>query len=135
MEKNINNIKSNAGITIITLVVTILIIIILASITINAVLGDNGLLKQAQDAKDLAESTTLETGDKMNSLLQEYMNVMAEDDGGVEEPTTPKPFEPGPTPEPPTGGTEISSMVNGVIEIKWLEGTSDKSSEKLNANL
>ena len=82
MEKNINNIKSNAGITIITLAVTILIIIILASITINAVLGDNGLLKQAQDAKDLAESTTLETGDKMNSLLQEYMNVMAEDSGG-----------------------------------------------------
>ena len=93
MEKNINNIKSNAGITIITLVVTILIIIILASITINAVLGDNGLLKQAQDAKDLAESTTLETGDRMNSLLQEYMNVMAEDDGGgIQEPevdTTP----------------------------------------------
>ena len=83
----------NAGITLITLAVTILIIIILASITINAVLGDNGLLSQAQDAKDLAESTTLETGDKMNSLLQEYMNVMAEDSGGgIEEPeedTTP----------------------------------------------
>ena len=77
----------NAGITLITLAVTILIIIILASITINAVLGDNGLLSQAQDAKDLAESTTLETGDKMNSLLQEYMNVMAEDSGGgIEEP-------------------------------------------------
>ena len=85
--------NKEAGITIITLAVTILIIIILASITINAVLGDNGLLSQAQDAKDLAESTTLETGDKMNSLLQEYMNVMAEDSGGgIEEPevdTTP----------------------------------------------
>ena len=82
-----------AGITIITLVVTILIIIILSSITINAVLGDNGLLSQAQDAKDLAESTTLETGEKMNKVLQEYMNVMAEDEGGgitePEEDTTP----------------------------------------------
>ena len=87
IEKN-----NEAGITIITLAITILIIIILASITINAVLGDNGLLKQAQDAKDLAESTTLETGEKMNKVLQEYMNVMAEDGGGIEEPeedTTP----------------------------------------------
>lgn len=74
-----NNLKSNAGITIITLAVTILIIIILASITINAVLGDNGLIKQAQDVKDMAESTTLETGEKMNKVLQEYENIMAED--------------------------------------------------------
>lgn len=84
--------NNEAGITIITLAITILIIIILASITINAVLGDNGLLKQAQDTKDLAESTTLETGDKMNKVLQEYMNVMAEDGGGITEPeedTTP----------------------------------------------
>ena len=85
--------NNEAGITIITLAITILIIIILASITLNAVLGDNGLLKQAQDAKDLAESTTLETGEKMNKVLQEYMNVMAEDEGsGITEPeedTTP----------------------------------------------
>ena len=87
-----DKVKESSGITIITLVVTILIIIILASITINAVLGDNGLLSQAQDAKDLAESTTIETGDKMNKVLQEYMNVMAEDEGGITEPeedTTP----------------------------------------------
>ena len=87
------NTNRNAGITLIALVITILIIIILASITINAVLGDNGLLKQAQDAKDLAERTTIETGDKMNKVLQEYMNVMAEDEGGgitePEEDTTP----------------------------------------------
>ena len=84
--------NNEAGITIITLTITILIIIILASITINAVLGDNGLLSQAQDAKDLAERTTIETGDKMNKVLQEYMNVMAEDEGGITEPeedTTP----------------------------------------------
>ena len=88
----VDKIKKEAGITIITLAITILIIIILASITINAVLGDNGLLEQAQDAKDLAESTTLETGEKMNKVLQEYMNVMAEDGGGITEPeedTTP----------------------------------------------
>ena len=85
--------KEEQGITLITLVITILIIIILAGITINASLGDNGLLRQAQNAKDLAESTTLETGEKMNKVLQEYANIMAEDEGGgiqePEEDTTP----------------------------------------------
>ena len=42
--------KDNRGITIITLAVTILIIIILAGVTINAALGDDGLLRQAQQA-------------------------------------------------------------------------------------
>ena len=35
---------------------------------------------------------------------------------------TKEPFEPKPTPEPPTGGTAMSDMTNGIIEIKWLEG-------------
>ena len=42
------------------------------------------------------------------------------------------PFEPQETPEPPTGGT-ISTMKNGVIEIKWLDGTSYNVSETPNA--
>ena len=102
--------NKEAGITIITLAVTILIIIILASITINAVLGDNGLLSQAQDAKELAESTTLETGDKMNSLLQEYMNVMAENSGGgITEP------DPGTEPEEPEKSGVEQSKDEGTV--------------------
>ena len=85
--------RKNAGITLITLVITILIIIILAGITINAALGDNGLINQAQLAKDSVEGTIVGESSKMNSLLQEYTNMMAEDaGGGVQEPeedTTP----------------------------------------------
>ena len=76
--------KNERGITLLTLAITILIIIILAGVTINATLGDNGLLKQAQDAKDMAESTTSETEQKMDEVLHEYQNIMG--GGGTEEP-------------------------------------------------
>ena len=49
------DVRNNSGITIITLAVTILIIIILAGVTINAALGDDGLLRQAEQAKDMAD--------------------------------------------------------------------------------
>ena len=43
--------KKNKGITLIALVITIIILIILAAITINAVFGENGLILRAQEAK------------------------------------------------------------------------------------
>ena len=43
--------KRNKGITLIALVITIIILIILAGITMNAVFGENGLIKKVQDAK------------------------------------------------------------------------------------
>ena len=74
------DVRNNSGITIITLAVTILIIIILAGVTINAALGDDGLLRQAEQAKDMAENSTLTESEKMNQLAQEYANMMAEDE-------------------------------------------------------
>lgn len=43
--------RKNRGITLIALVVTIIILIILAGISINLVLGENGIIKRAQEAK------------------------------------------------------------------------------------
>lgn len=67
------------GITLVALVITIIIIIILSTITLNATFGDNGLIKQASEAKDRASNMVETEGSDMNSLLQEYANVMAED--------------------------------------------------------
>ena len=69
---------NNKGITLVALVVTIVILIILATVTINAVLGDNGLIKQAEKTKDLAENSILKEGGDMNRLAQEYANMIAE---------------------------------------------------------
>lgn len=40
------------GITLVALVVTIVVLLILAGVSINLVLGENGLITQAKDAKD-----------------------------------------------------------------------------------
>ena len=77
--KLLKKLKEAKGITLITLVVTILIIIILSSVTINMVLGDNGLLKQAELAKDMTANSIVAEKDEMNELLKEYANLMAED--------------------------------------------------------
>ena len=70
--------KSQTGITLITLAIMILIIIILAGITISATLGDNGLLSQAQGVRNMAEGSVNEYTDKMQGVLNEYQDIMRE---------------------------------------------------------
>ena len=48
-------IKNNNGITLLALVVTIIILLILAGITVAALTGDNGLIQNAGNAKEQAE--------------------------------------------------------------------------------
>ena len=43
--------KNNNGITIVALVVTIVVLLILAGVSINLVLGNNGIVKKAQEPK------------------------------------------------------------------------------------
>ena len=52
--KDIGEIKET-GITMIALVVTIVVLLILASITIGAVTSENGILRNANDAKEQTE--------------------------------------------------------------------------------
>ena len=73
------SLKNAHGITLVALVITIIIIIILASITMNMAFGDNGLIKQAQLAKDMAANSVIAEQEGMNSLMGEFANVMAED--------------------------------------------------------
>mgnify|MGYP001851463387 CR=1 FL=1 len=71
--------KQNKGITLVALVITIIIIIILATVTINMAFGDSGLIKQAKLAKDMAANSTTAEQEGMNSLMDEYANLLAED--------------------------------------------------------
>ena len=59
------NKRTDRGITIIALVVVIIVLLILAGVSINAVSGDNGLIKRAGDAKDATHSA------QERELLQE----------------------------------------------------------------
>ena len=58
--------KRNKGITLIALVITIIILIILAAITINAVFGENGLIVKANQAK---QDTINKAADERAGLL------------------------------------------------------------------
>ena len=50
--------KNQKGITLISLVITIVVLIILAGVAINMTLGENGIFKKAQEAKRLQEIAT-----------------------------------------------------------------------------
>ena len=82
------------------LVVTVIILIILATISINAVLGDRGLIKKAQQAKDMYEKSRIEEEEAMNELMQEYENAMKDPSNSEGNTNTTEPDEP-PKPEGP----------------------------------
>ena len=60
--------KNNKGITLVALVVTIIILIILAGISINLVLGDNGIITIAKKAKENTELAKIEEEKELNEL-------------------------------------------------------------------
>lgn len=51
------NYSNQTGITLIALVVTIVVLLILAGVTINAVFSDSGIIKKAQDAQNKANES------------------------------------------------------------------------------
>ncbi len=60
--------KSNRGITLIALVVTIIVLLILAGISIMMLTGDNGILTRAGEAKEKTEDAQLEEQVKLATL-------------------------------------------------------------------
>ena len=83
--KETNKISQEKGITLVALVITIVIIIILATVTINMAFGDNGLIKQAELARDMAaNSTQYETQSMAN--LTAYLNTVMGEDAEIDPP-------------------------------------------------
>ena len=74
--------SKNSGITLIALVVTIVILLILAGITIGALTGENGLIKQSQNAKtqtEIAEEKeVLDTATVKAMAKDRYVNLQKE---------------------------------------------------------
>ena len=52
--------RINEGITLIALVVTIVVLLILAGVSLNLVLGNNGIITKAQDAKLMTRAGSAE---------------------------------------------------------------------------
>ncbi len=88
--KNIVN-RRNSGITLIALVVTIVVLIILATVSINTVLGDNGIISRAQKARD-SYSNSQKSEDEQMAVLANEMAEYDTDNSGSGGGTT-KPAE------------------------------------------
>lgn len=121
------------GITLVALVITIIVLVILATVSINAVIGENGLIQSAKNSKDSAENAVAQETGKMNLLLTEYANIMSEDaeitqpgeggenpnpGGGEEEPEEPQPGD------PIDGTLAVGPQVaDGMTPVKYVNGT------------
>ena len=66
--------KSTKGITLIALVITIVILLILAGVGIAMLTGDNGILTQAQNAKEKTEKASELEGIQLAVLGSETKN-------------------------------------------------------------
>lgn len=62
------NYSNQTGITLIALVVTIVVLLILAGVTINAVFSDRGIIKKAQDAQNKANESIQKDMNEINAL-------------------------------------------------------------------
>ncbi len=69
------NLRNKKGITLIALVVTIIVLIILAGISISLVLGDNGIITKARDAKEKKGRAELIEKAKIDILDKETDNI------------------------------------------------------------
>jgi Tfp pilus assembly protein PilE len=62
--------KEIKGITLVALVITIVVLLILAGVSINTVLGDDGIIKKAKEAAEATKQASAE--EEMNRLVLEY---------------------------------------------------------------
>ena len=72
-------IKSNSAITLIALIITIIVLLILAGVTLSMVMGENGIFGKANSAKEktqktTAEETTVENGVEETTVISKSEN-------------------------------------------------------------
>ena len=86
--KKEKQLKSNKGITLIALVITIIVLLILAGVSIAMLTGQNGILTQAQNAKNRTEEAQAEEKNRLNeynNIINNYVNGGTTTGGDEEE--------------------------------------------------
>ena len=121
--------KNTKGITLITLVVTIIVLLILAGVSISMLTGQNGIITQAQKAKEATEKAAKDEESALGSL-EDYMITDGNynKEKGVNEPRilsgmTEVMFN---LPEGSNKGTVMKSGETGFDENNWYDYTSSK---------
>ncbi len=76
-----NRMKHNKGITLVALVITIIVLIILAGVSINLVLGEDGVFKKAIEAKEKTEQAAINEQTMLNSAYDKMEGMGVPKDG------------------------------------------------------
>ena len=76
------------GITLVALVVTIIVLLILAGVTITSLLGDDGIIAKAQRAADETNTAVQREQEGMNALLEQLNNYGNGNSSGGEDTTS-----------------------------------------------
>ena len=74
--------KNNKGITLVALVVTIVVLLILAGVSINLVLGNNGIIAKAKEAETKSAEASQNDLKGMNGLVSEMEGALAGNGSG-----------------------------------------------------
>ena len=77
MNLKTNNKRTQKGITLIALVVTIVVLLILAGVSLNAIFSENGIINRAKDAQNKMNQATqndLAQLDELDSWLENQVN-------------------------------------------------------------
>ena len=105
--KNKRNYSKQNGITLIALVVTIVVLLILAGVSINALFGNSGIIEKAKDAQNKMDQATQNDLDSINELNNWIDGKINGTTGGN---TT------GGDDNPTTTTTKISTLVGTVVD-------------------
>ena len=70
------SIREKRGITLITLAVTIVVILILAGVTIDALFSENGIINKAKEAANSMNNAVTNDQAELNELFNELDEIM-----------------------------------------------------------
>ena len=96
-----NELKNKKGITLIALVITIVVLLILAGITIATLTGDNGIITRANQAKEATEQAKQDELARLQSI-EDYISSVSPTTDGYNE----------------TEGVNSPKLAKGMIPIK-----------------
>ena len=104
-------IKEKRGITLIALAVTIIVILILAGVTIDAVFSENGIINKAKEAANAMNNAVANDQAELNDLLEELNEIMnSEWDSNIEIPD--------PEPEKPTNIEDVTDIQDETVQVE-----------------
>ncbi len=146
-EKQSKLVRVNAGITLIALVITVIVMLILAGVAINLTVGDNGIFKKSQEGAQIYKNSANNEATSLNSVDKEMGDLINQYQGGSSTPTgTPgKPDSNGIYTENSTINGEEGNAFNPEIPkgfkpknegtADWGDGTTPPSEEAVKAGL